>query len=128
MSTVLPAAPWAAPVASNAITNRDAKPDLIVAPARSSLFWHEFLRLLRPFAGEELLHLPNQEGACFGLDGREAVFVDQHGLMRHPLRPGFLRHVGVDALAELAGIGQVIEAFGLALQENTLYATRHGPS
>ena len=47
--------------------------------------------------------------------------------MRDPLRPRFLGHVGVDALAELAGIREVIETVGLALQENTLTLRAIGP-
>src|SRR6186713_645820 len=57
-------------------------------------------RLLRPFAEQEPLHLAPQEIACGGIERRDAVLVDQHGLVREPLVPGFLRDVLVDALAE----------------------------
>jgi hypothetical protein len=45
--------------------------------------------------------------------------------MRKPLRPGLLRHAREDALAEFAGIGRKVEAFGLALQLYAEYVTWH---
>src|SRR5450631_812600 len=88
---------------------------------------HKLLRLLRSLPKEELLHLLDQERPRLGLDGGEPVFVDEHRLMRHPLLPTFLGHIRVDALAEIAGVREVIEAGSLALQENTIDHPCHGP-
>src|SRR5450631_438489 len=85
------------------------------------LLRHKLLRLLRARPKQKLLHLPHQERPRLGFDRRQPVLIDQHGLMRHPLRPGFLGNAVVDALAELAGVRDVVEALGLALQENTVY-------
>src|ERR1019366_10475086 len=91
------------------------------AAAAPRLLGHEFFRFIRAFAEEELLHLLDQEGAGLRFDGGEPIFIDQHGLMSHPLRPRFLRHRIVDAFAQFPGIRQVIEAFDFTLQQNTMY-------
>src|SRR5690606_2096441 len=54
--------------------------------------------------------------ACPRIGQVEPVLVDQHGLVANPRLPGVLRDVLVELLAELAGIGREVEAFGLALQ------------
>src|SRR5258705_85737 len=77
------------------------------------------LRGLRAAAEEELLHLGLEKLARLGLDRREAVLVDEHRLMLQPTRPAFLRHALVDALAELAGVGNALEAEGLVLENYT---------
>src|SRR5882757_8969361 len=81
---------------------------------------HKLLRLLRPLSKKELLHFLDQERPRLGLDGGEPVLVDEHGLMRHPLLPAFLGHVRVDALAQISGVREVIEAGGLTLQDYTI--------
>ena len=63
--------------------------------------------LLRPLAEEELLHFFDEERAGLGLDGGQSILVDEHGLMRHPLRPAFLRDVVVDAFAEISRVRRV---------------------
>src|ERR1022692_238658 len=90
------------------------------------LFGHKFLRLFRPFAEEELLHLLDQKGPSLWLYGGKPIFIDQRGLMSDPLRPRFLRYRVVDAFAQLPGVRQVVEAFGLTLQQNAMYAACHG--
>ena len=48
---------------------------------------HEFLRLLRAAAEEELLHLRDQELARLRIDRRQPVLVEQHGLVLEPALP-----------------------------------------
>jgi hypothetical protein len=57
--------------------------------ARCFFAWPEEQGLLRPLAEEKLLHFLDRESAGLGLDGGQSIFVDEHGLMRDPLRPGF---------------------------------------
>ena len=56
----------------------------------------------------------------------QPVFVDQHGLVLEPLRPGLLGNVLVDALAQLARIGRAVEPFGLAAELHALHHSCHG--
>ena len=71
---------------------------------------NELLGLLRAGAEEEFLHLALEELAGLGVDGRQAVLIEQGRLVLHPARPGFLRDVLVDALAELARGTVAVEA------------------
>src|SRR5690606_36827260 len=57
---------------------------------------------------EELFHFLFEKLARLWLDGRQAVFVDEHGLVAEPLLPSLLRHVLVDPLVELAWIRGVV--------------------
>src|SRR5579871_6374497 len=88
---------------------------------RRQLLGDIVLRFLRPGTEEEFLHLRDEEGTSLGLDGGQAVLVDEHRLVRDPLRPGLLRDIGIDALTELAGIGEVVETLGLAFQDHAMY-------
>src|SRR5690606_2120569 len=96
--------------------------------------WHEFLfgaevgRRVGAFAEEELLHLALEELARFRLDRREAVFVDQHGLVAEPALPCELRNVLVDAFTELAGIRRLVEAFGLGAEHYAMDGSCHAVS
>src|SRR5262245_65126711 len=82
----------------------------------------EAARRLRAGAEEEFLHLADEELPRLRLEGHEAVFVDQHGLVPEPLLPGFPRDLLEDALAELTRIRRAIEAFRLAAE---LHAVDH---
>src|SRR5712691_2877914 len=55
----------------------------------------------------------------------EPVLVHQHLLVLEPLLPRYLRHVLEDALAELAGIGRVLEPLGLAPELDALHHPCH---
>src|SRR5918911_3009690 len=55
----------------------------------------------------------------------QPVLVHEHGLVLEPLRPGFLRDVLPDALAELAGIRGKLEALGLAAEFDALHHPSH---
>ena len=56
---------------------------------------------------------------------RQAVLVDQHGLVREPRRPRRLADVRVDALAEFARPWGEVQAFGLALFVFAEHLPRH---
>src|SRR3984893_10753684 len=81
------------------------------------------LRALRAGPEEELLHFRLQELARLGLDRRQAILVDEHGLVRQPARPALPGNALVDAPPELARIRDPLESRGLALQQNTLHHT-----
>lgn len=85
----------------------------------------EVRRLLRPAAEEEFLHLALQVLPRLRLDGAQPVLVDQHGLVGKPLLPGLLRHVLVDALAELAGVRLVVQAIGRDAEQGAVDGAGH---
>src|SRR5690349_4344152 len=64
-------------------------------------------------AEEVLFHLLGKPFARAHVGERQPVLVDEHRLMLEPLRPRFLRHVLVDALAELARVGREVQPLGL---------------
>src|SRR4051812_28624451 len=70
------------------------------------------LRGIGTFAEEVALGLLHEVFARLGVGEVETVLVDQHGLLLEPLRPGFLGDALPDALAERAGIGREVHAFG----------------
>jgi len=72
-------------------------------------------RYFRPATKQEFLHFGFEEGAVFGVEGGQAVFVDEHGLMCQPFLPGVVADIGEYALAEFAGPGDEGEAVGLLL-------------
>src|SRR5690606_35690824 len=74
---------------------------------------------------EEFLHLAFQELARLRVDGAEAILVDEHGLVPQPLLPAGFRDVLEDALAELAGIGLEVQAFGALLQHDAINHACH---
>src|SRR6195256_6846997 len=76
---------------------------------------------LRAGPEEELLHFRLKELARLGLDRRQPVLVDEHGLVLQPARPAFPGDTLVDAPAELTWIRGPLESRGLALQKNTLH-------
>lgn len=82
------------------------------------------LHRVRTAAEEMLLHLACQvlAGACVGQV--QAIFIHQHGLVFDPGGPGFLAHVLPDALAELAGIGGEVKAFGFLAELDALNGAR----
>src|ERR1700742_1347369 len=85
----------------------------------------ESFRSLGARAEEELLHLTFKKLSRLGLNGRQAVLVDQHCLMLQPARPSLLRDILEYALAELAGIRLTIEARRFGFQNYTLNITGH---
>jgi len=74
---------------------------------------------------QEFLHLGAEELACLGVERVEAVFVEQHGLVGHPLLPGLLGNLSVDALAERAGPGGEVEAFGVDVELGAMDGATH---
>src|SRR3954469_23839321 len=82
--------------------------------------------LFHPAAEEEALHLPGEILARPGVGQVQAILVDEHGLVALPGLEGFLAHVLVDALSELARIDAEIEAFGLSLEVDALDGAGHG--
>src|SRR6185503_8219656 len=82
-------------------------------------------RLARAGAEQELLHLRLQELAGLGLDGRQPVLVDEHGLMLQPTGPGLARNALVDSPPELPGIGRPVETGRLAFEHYTLHRSGH---
>src|SRR5690606_4937506 len=76
-------------------------------------------------AEKEILHLPGKilPGPLVGQI--QPVFIDQHGLVLHPRRPGLLADRGVDPLPQVARVGRVVHAFGFALQVAALNRSRH---
>jgi uncharacterized membrane protein YgdD (TMEM256/DUF423 family) len=83
---------------------------------------------LRSGAEEKLFHLLDQELARLRLDGRQAVLVDQHGLVADPGPPGLGGDVVEDALAELTRIWNAFQALGFALQVGAENGSRHDVS
>src|SRR5690606_39503060 len=67
-------------------------------------------------AEQEFFHFTAQVLACFGVERVEPVLVDEDGLARQPLLPGGLGDLGVDALAQRAGPGGEVEAFGVGVE------------
>ena len=78
------------------------------------------------FAEEVLLHLLGEVLAGADIRQVQAILVHQHGLVLEPLRPGFLRHVLEDALAQFARIGREVEALGLAAELDAFHRSCHG--
>src|ERR1700730_12007127 len=76
---------------------------------------------LRAGPEEELLHFRLQELARLGLDRRQPILVDEHGLVLQPARPAFPGDTLLNAPAELTRIRGALESRGLALQKNTLH-------
>jgi hypothetical protein len=72
-----------------------------------------------------LIHLGTQKSACLGLDRRKAVFVDQHGLVRKPLAPGFFRNLIEEAFAELAGKRREVQPFQFLVMTYAKHRARH---
>src|SRR6185436_4055261 len=77
------------------------------------------------FAEEMPLGLLHEVLARARIGEVEPVLVDQHGLLLEPLRPGFLGDALPDALAERAGVGREVHAFGLAPQLHALHHSCH---
>jgi hypothetical protein len=60
-------------------------------------------------------HFPFEYFSVVRVHHAEFFFVDKHGLLGHPQRPGFFGYIVKDALSQLAGIKLKILPFGLAL-------------
>ena len=67
-------------------------------------------------AKEVVFHLAGQILAGARIGQVQAVFIHQHGLVAEPLGPGLLADVVENALTQLAGIGDAIQAFGFLAQ------------
>jgi hypothetical protein len=83
------------------------------------------LRDIGAFAEEMLFHLARQvlSGALVGQV--QTVFIDQHGLLAHPLGPGLLAHLLPDALAEFARVGREVQSFSLNAELDALNSACH---
>ena len=79
-------------------------------------------------AKEEAVHLFFQVFSGLGVHGAQAVFVDEHGLVAEPVLPGLPGDILEDPLAEFAGIGGTVEAFGLAAELDAIYHSSHEES
>ena len=95
--------------------------------AQSALFLRRHIvgRRCRPRAEKELLHFRHQKFACFGIDRRKAILVDEHRLMLKPSLPSFFGYIGINTLAELAGVWLIIQSLGLLLKNDTMNGTWH---
>src|SRR5690554_1909026 len=71
------------------------------------------------------LHLFGKIFARFRIHQVQPVFVDQHGLILHPLLPRFLGHVFIDALAQIARHRRALQAFGFAAEFDAIDRTAH---
>src|SRR3569623_1924861 len=95
-------------------------------PAPRSLFRrHVPLRQSRARAEEIFFHFTFEKLAGFGIDGTQAILVDEHGLMLEPHLPSFFRYAFENALAERAGIGLHRQAFGFLAQFDALHRSSH---
>src|SRR5262249_42009332 len=74
---------------------------------------------------EMVFHLALEVLACALIRQIQSVLVHQHGLVTDPTLPGFLAHVLVDALAELAGIGRKVEALGFSAELDAMDGAGH---
>src|SRR5882757_4970966 len=91
----------------------------------SLLGWLETIRGLRAHTEEELFHFTFKKLSRLGLNGRQAVLVDQHCLMLQPARPSLLRDILEYAFAQIAGISRAVEARGFGFQNYAVHITRH---
>src|SRR5690606_41668167 len=63
--------------------------------------------------------------AVLRVQRREAVLVDQHGLVRKPCRPAGLADTGEHTLAQFAGPGHEIQALGFLVLVLAVHRARH---
>jgi hypothetical protein len=77
------------------------------------------------FAEEMLFHLACQVLACALVCQIQAVFIDQHGLLAHPLGPGLLAHLLPNPLAEFARVGGKVQSFSLNAELDALNSACH---
>src|SRR5215208_1671244 len=78
-------------------------------------------------AEEELLGLGHEHILCLRVGQAQAIVVDDQDRLIEPHLPGCLRHLLVDALAELAGVGRGIKPRQLAAELHTVDHSGHGP-
>src|SRR5688572_22370329 len=81
-----------------------------------SILGHEARGLVGALPEEMPRHLFLEVLAGARVGEVQAVLVHQHLLVLEPPLPRFLGDALVEALAELARIGRIVEAFGLALE------------
>src|SRR5258706_3491070 len=94
---------------------------------RLFLLWRDVARGDVGAGAEEMaLHLLREVVARFLVREIEPVLVHQHLLVLEPLLPRFLGHGFEQALAELAGVRQEIQALRLAAELDALYHSGHG--
>ena len=70
-------------------------------------------------------HLPRQVLAGTGVGQIEAVFIDQHGLLLHPVGPGLFADFFPDAFAESARVRGEIQTFSFFAEHDALNETCH---
>ena len=77
---------------------------------------------------QEVDHLLLKQLAVLGIHHVEFLFINQHGLLVLPLRPGFFGDLGIDAFSQLAGVQLKILTFCFTLQESTKNRSAHKSS
>ena len=82
-------------------------------------------RLFSAFAEQKQLHLPRQILASPLVGQVEPVFIDQHGLLLHPVSPGLLADFFPDAFAQRAGVGRKIHTFCFGAELDAVNETCH---
>src|SRR5882757_11573999 len=91
----------------------------------SLLGWLETIRGLRAHTEEELFHFTFKKLSRLGLNGRQAVLVDQHCLMLQPARPSLLRDILENAFAQLTRIRLTVQPGRFTFENHTLNSTGH---
>ncbi|CAI06694.1 hypothetical protein ebA1085 [Aromatoleum aromaticum EbN1] len=81
--------------------------------------------LVRTTAEEMLFHLFGEVLPCPRIHQVEAIFIDQHGLVLHPLLPGFLGHILENALAQRARHRRQVQPFRFAPKLDAIDHTGH---
>src|SRR5690606_12275297 len=72
-------------------------------------------------AEQELHHLVGEIFAVLLVHGVQALLVDEHGLVAHPLAPRLLGDVLHHLPAEIARPGRRVEALGLLVEVHAVY-------
>jgi len=82
-------------------------------------------RCVSAFTEKVFFHLACQVLASTRVGQVQAVFIQQHGLVLEPGRPGFLAHAFKNAFTQLAGVGRKVQAFGLFAQLDAVNGAWH---
>src|SRR5690606_14489650 len=87
--------------------------------------WDIAFGLIVVFSGEKACHLFGQIGPGAQVHQVQALLIDQHGLVGHPLLPGLLGYIVVDILAFGAGVGWLVKTFQFLFVLATENGARH---
>jgi len=85
-----------------------------------ALFRHVAFGRFGAFAEQELFHLLLDELPVARVDRAQAVFIDQHGLVRHPFLPGLLGDGVEYSLAEFARVSLEGQTRKFLFEEGTV--------